>query len=335
MTPKEFAPRPALLLTRDRVLTGDHRLAHRAAGEAVHRLRRGVNVTAAGWEALDDRDKYLLRMQAVLATRQIDPVFSHESAALVWGLPVIGRWPNTVHLTAGDRPGARSKNGVLWHRSPLLEGEVARINGMFVTSLERTLVDLARSSSFLSAVASLDFGTRPQILLPDGTAHAGISRAQLLERLAAQGPVRGIRSAREAVAFSDNRSGSPGESLSRGQIHLAGFPAPELQVPVGIPGGHTEIADFRWRQKQVSRTLHLFGEFDGYVKYTRDDYLRGRGIEDVVWAEKLREDRMRAHQDARHRPGEVNTMARWTWDVALHRNQLRTVLLTAGLRPER
>jgi hypothetical protein len=105
-----------------------------------------------------------------------------------------------------------------------------------------------------------------------------------------------------------------------------------LQVEVPGQSGSTDIADFRWRQQQGSRTLHLFGEFDGYVKYTRDEYVQGRSIQDVVWAEKLREDRMRAHQDARHRPGEFNAMARWTWDIALHGNALRTLLLAAGLR---
>ena len=78
-------------------------------------------------------------------------------------------------------------------------------------------------------------------------------------------------------------------------------------------------------QRQESRTLSLIGEFDGYVKYTRGQYTRGMSIEQIVWHEKVREDRLRA-QD--------NGMARWTWEVALRIDRLRALLLAAGLRPE-
>ena len=61
---------------------------------------------------------------------------------------------------------------------------------------------------------------------------------------------RGARAARKAVLFSDNRSGSTGESLSRGQIYLCGFPAPELQVSFLSADGQEDIVDFRWKRKQ-------------------------------------------------------------------------------------
>ena len=317
-----------LQLTSDFALVGaDGKTLRRAvkASKSLN-LRRGVFVDSAGWADVSDRDKYFLRMRAVAVTRKVAPVFSHHSAAVIWGLPIIGRWPDAVHLMAAGRLGVHSKNGVVWHHDRLKDEDVVEIDGMLVTSLTRTLVDLACTTSFLSAVASLDHGTKPRLVLPNGSQVPGIERDELLERLAAESPRRGARAARKAVLFSDNRSGSTGESLSRGQIFLCGFPAPELQVSFLSADGQEDIVDFRWKQRQELRTLRLFGEFDGKVKYTRDEYMKGRSIEEVVWDEKLREDRLRATDHG---------MARWIWEVALRRERLRALLLNAGLRPER
>jgi len=316
-----------LRLARDLVLVGaDGRRLQRsvASGESI-RLRRGVGVDAANWASVADEARYLLRMRAVAATRTSPPVFSHQSAAVIWGLPIIGRWPQSVHLMAAGRRGVHSKNQVIWHHDKISDDDVVEMNGMLVTSLLRTLVDLACTTSFLSAVATLDYGTRRTWTIPHGGSVVGVDREELLERLAAAGPRRGARAGMRAVLFSDNRSGSPGESLSRGQIHLCGFPAPELQVTFIGPEGQKDIVDYRWKQKTGSRTLSLLGEFDGFVKYTRSQYTAGKPIEQIVWDEKIREDRLRA-QD--------NGMARWTWDVALRIDRLRALLLAAGLRPD-
>ena len=288
-------------------------------------MRRGVFVGGGGWASVNDRDRYLLRMRAVAATRASSPIFSHQSAAVIWGLPIIGQWPQAVHLLAAGRGGLHSKNGVAIHHDRLVDADIVEIDGMLVTSLARTLIDLARSTPFLSAVASLDAGTKPELELLNGTLRPGFERELLLERVMSMGASRGARSARLAIEFSDNRSASPGESLSRGQIHLCGLPAPELQVSFVSPEGVEDIVDFRWVQKQADRTVRLIGEFDGEVKYTRSEYLKGRTPADVVVAEKVREDRLRVNTN--------HSFVRWVWGTALRRDELRTVLLRAGLRP--
>ena len=98
------------------------------------------------------------------------------------------------------------------------------------------------------------------------------------------------------MAFADGRSESVGESRSRVAITLAGLPAPELQRQMPY-GGVTARTDFAWvRQRTV-------GEFDGKVKYGR--LLKpGQQPGDIVYAEKLREDAIRA-QDWE--------VVRWTW----------------------
>ncbi|MFC6356280.1 hypothetical protein [Luethyella okanaganae] len=322
--PDGFATPSALqvLLTREQGLRGaDGRDLQRGADAgALERIRRGVFLPSEEWRNLDGRARHLMRMRAVAETRHSQPVYSHVSAAALWGLPIIGHWSEQVHLLAPFNSGARSKNGVIWHHDAFVDDDVVELDGVFVTSLQRTLIDLARTSSFLSAVASLDHGTRRQLVVPHGSPWNGVPKEVLLERLAREGKRRGSSRARAAVAFSDNRSGSPGESLSRGQIHLCDFPPPLLQVAFERSDGGNDVVDFDWPD------FALIGEFDGKAKYRREEYTAGLPIEEIVWREKLREDRLRS-QDRR--------VVRWVWDEAMRRATLRAILLKAGLRPAR
>jgi hypothetical protein len=123
----------------------------------------------------------------------------------------------------------------------------------------------------------------------------------------------GSPAARRAVAFADERSESVGESRSRVAIALAGLPEPVLQWEVA--GFRT---DFGWPDHCV------VGEFDGEIKYGR--LLRpGQQPGDVVFAEKRREDALRAHG---------LEVVRWTWqDLASFTptaTRLRTLL---GVNP--
>jgi hypothetical protein len=90
-----------------------------------------------------------------------------------------------------------------------------------------------------------------------------------------------------AVRMADHRAQSPGESRSRWLFFAEGIPAPELQFEVYDAAGMlVGTTDFAWRRHR------LLGEFDGRSKYGR--LLRpGQTPEEVVWAEKLREDALR------------------------------------------
>ncbi|MDR5699320.1 hypothetical protein [Agromyces aerolatus] len=118
------------------------------------------------------------------------------------------------------------------------------------------------------------------------------------------------------ASFCDARAESPGESVSRWNLHALGFPRPELQVPFRRDDGGADIADFDWPDHGV------FGEFDGRGKYLRDEYTGGRSADEVVWNEKLREDRIRLHRPR---------AARWDWSIAINPDRLRRRLAAAGL----
>jgi hypothetical protein len=100
------------------------------------------------------------------------------------------------------------------------------------------------------------------------------------------------------IAFADGRSGSVGESRSRVALHRNGLPTPLLQWEVADRAGRfIGFVDFGW---PAQRTV---GEFDGRLKYGRS-LNQGKEPGDVVFAEKLREDRLRDQDLA---------VVRWTW----------------------
>ncbi|WP_350348369.1 hypothetical protein ABIQ69_00090 [Agromyces sp. G08B096] len=275
-------------------------------------------MASEAWNQAQREERHRTMMAAVAATRRSAPIFAHVSAAVVWGIPIVGPHLDCVHLHTGGRSVARTKNGVVWHHDALGAEELAEIGGVTVTSYARTLLDLARTLPFASAVAAIDHGIRPR-LRPDRAAVVVAEQAGLLESLASLGRVRGVRPARAAIEFADARSDSAGESISRANMHLLGFPAPDLQVAFHRTDGGKDVADFDWPENNV------FGEFDGYGKYVKREFTGGRPIAEIVAAEKARENRIRKHR---------SFGARWDWPIAIRPQLLRAELLGAGLRPQ-
>ena len=286
----------------------------------LRRIHRGVYAGVVSWEAASDRHRALARTAAVVGTRRDRVVLSHESAALIWGLPRLGPWPKIVELADVRGTLPRSRHGVCWRRTEFDRSELVEIRGFTVTSLEQTLIDIARTRPFLSAVVALDAAIGSTVRNDDWVHARGVDKAALLAHLDADGPRRGSRFARNAIEFADHSSESVGESLSRGQIHLLGFPAPTLQVEFDRADGGADRVDFDWPDYGV------FGEFDGDAKYLDPRYRRGRTIEQVILDEKKRADRICLRHRRRH--------ARWDWPIARAPIRLANVLLEAGL-PQR
>jgi len=279
-------------------------LRRASAAGRLTRVRRDSYVQSEAWSGASGREQHRLRV--IAAARSLTtPVFSHYSAAAVWGLPLIGRWPDEVHIVRERRGGGRSWPGVVCHgarRPP----PVTIQEGLAVTTAARTLLDLARVASFPAGVAAADHVLRSGLATDD----------DLLAELEAMGPVRGSRLARRVVDVADARSESVGESLSRARMIELGVPSPALQHEVTDRRGLIGRVDFWWAERR------LVGEFDGRLKYRVDGIGDTRALEERVWAEKIREDRMRA--------AGVN-VTRWTWAVALDRSRFAQHLTDAGL----
>ncbi|HEV7183761.1 MAG TPA: hypothetical protein VGN33_04635 [Leifsonia sp.] len=319
MTNISAEPIPVTFAREQRQVGDAGRALRRSAkrGEAT-RVRRGVYASGHDWQSADERTRHLTRMVAVAGTRRDDLVFAGVSAAAVWGLPLVGAWPPTVEALAGPRSGVRSRNGVTWHHWAVPDDELELVGPWMVTSLARTLSDLAKHAPFVAAVAALDHGLKITVTSSNGKVFCGADRDELLDHVRSEPGARGRSRALAAIDFADPLSGSPGESLSRVQMHRLGFAPPLLQSRVPRADGGSDYPDFEWET--------AYGEFDGFAKYTRAEYTGGRSPADVVWNEKRREDRLRMRGKA---------VARWTWEDAWNPSRLRSILMTAGVRPVR
>jgi predicted transcriptional regulator of viral defense system len=169
----------------------DTRHAHAEAAKrgSLHRVARGVYIDATVWAMAKPRERYLALVHAVARTRRSRQVVSHQSAAAIHGLPLIGI-PLSVHVTVRDEASRRSSGVITSHVARLFDSDVVEIDGLLVTSVERTLMDVAATSTFAAAVAAMDAG-----LLVDrwGKREPLTTRERLLSQWEAAQPLRLVR----------------------------------------------------------------------------------------------------------------------------------------------
>jgi hypothetical protein len=300
-----------LILASDAAQVGlHHELRREYEHHTVVRLRRGVYTLAAEWDALDADARYLRRIRAHAATAEAPAVYSHFSAAALWGLPIVGAWPPEIHLATASTTGGRSRRGVIRHPQQHTL-DVVEHEGMQVTSVAATAVALARVLTFGQAVAVMDAAIHQH---RDG--HTLATRADLDLAFDQLGRVTGRAAAGRVLEFASPLSGSTGESISRAGMFLLGFLLPELQVPHWDREGLIGFTDFFWR------SVGKVGEFDGLGKYLRDEFTGGRSTADIVIAEKIREDRLRALGLG---------VFRWDWKVATALPALGDLLSRNGI----
>ncbi|WP_431838380.1 type IV toxin-antitoxin system AbiEi family antitoxin domain-containing protein [Cellulomonas sp. Y8] len=296
-------------------MTADDARASGLAGEDLRRaaragslvrVRHGAYVPAEAWTSADGGERHRLLVLAA-ARRMSAPVFSHESAAAVWRMPLLGGWPSDLHLVLPISGGAPSTRGVRRHRVATLPDRCV-VDGVTLTTVGCTVVDLARVGSF----------ARGLVLADDALRRHGVQREHLAQLVAAAGSGRGVRAGRRVVDEADAAAESPGESLSRARIIELGLPTPGLQRDVRDGRGLVGRVDFLWED------LGVVGEFDGRLKYRAGAIDERAAVEDRVWMEKRREDRLRATG---------LRVVRWTWRDALDPTRLAHVLASAGVVP--
>ena len=306
-----------LVLTRELSTPGARAafFARVRKGEFVAVLR-GAYVTAEMWAAMDGDEQYRTVVLTAAKLPAGKPAFSHYSAAALWRLPLVGAWPGRVHVNVPVADGGRSSATVFRHTVGVPD-ELESIGGLFVTSLGRTVVDLARVASFGQAVVFADAALRRTAHPIDGVPRTSLDTADLRRELASVPLRQGTAKIREVVEFADGAADRPGESLSRVSMLRAGVTIPLLQVPLLGASGRRYFVDFWWPEFKV------IGEFDGRDKYRRPEFLRGRTPEQALHDEKFREDDLRA---AGH------GMSRWQWELAVSPRKLAAHLAIAGVK---
>ncbi len=234
-------------------------------------VRRGVYVERSLWDALDPHGARMgLRDRAAHLTMTQPHVLSHDSAARAQQLPLLRPRQPLVHITRAGVGGSRTEHGVKHHlgkRTPTVE--VA--DGLPVTGVARTVIDLGREHGLAASVVACDAALA-----------GGLSLLDLHGELLVQRSWPGITVARAAVALADAGAETPGESLARLFVHELGIGEPQTQFPVRV-GGRVF-----WTDMRVG--CHVI-EFDGRFKYNRPDEggLADRPAGEVVWEEKKRQ----------------------------------------------
>jgi hypothetical protein len=245
-----------------------------AASDGVVRVRRGIYVpTPETFRPFDS--EFLVEVRGVIDALNTEFWISHTAAARLHGLWTY-RDPGKVHVTQEYNPCVQDEGRLTRHWSKRLPPrDRTMVRDVPVTTLERTIVDVACSASLACAVVTATAGFR-----------AGADPVVVAQILDERAGCRGVVQARKVMELCDPDCASPGEVLVRLAAILAGLPEPHVQVPVGIQGG-TAWLDIGWP------TIKAGLEFDGAVKFSGqlgDPFAaRGRqasratGIENAGW----------------------------------------------------
>lgn len=282
----------ALIITRSQLRArgcGDREIQRLVESGSFRRVRNDRYIAADDWAELWNEGRHLVE---VLATRlnsaDPGPVFWGPSAAVLHGLPLYRLAPKNVHVAIiGSRHG-RTTAGVIWHNVAVDPADIVEIDGIRCTSLDRTILDLARTTAATVSVAAADAALRA-VSVHGRLQDPEVEQAWKIRMLARADGVhgRGVRKARRIISLADGRAQLPGESVSRLHLATLGFAEPDLQTHVVGAAGDDYWLDFGFRRSRC------FGEFDGRSKYLDEEMRGGLSIEEVVLAEKAREDDIR------------------------------------------
>ena len=260
------------------------------SGDLVQ-VRRGVYLRTDAWPA-DAAGQHVVSARAEL-TVHTAAVVSHQSAALILGLPTpgFGHWEDLpVSVTLPVTGNSTSSATVIHHTGPLPVGQVQRDKEGYLVTTARTAVDLPLPEALvlLDSAARLICASLVNQIRRRDYANPQLVRAavDLLEQAATT--VRATR-LRPALALVNPSRESVAESLSAGHMRLSGLPTPRFQAEIRTPVG-TLYPDFLWEG------LKLIGECDGAVKYNdasgyvlekeREQVLRDLGYRFVRWLAK-------------------------------------------------
>ncbi|WP_285728114.1 endonuclease domain-containing protein [Psychromicrobium xiongbiense] len=225
-----------------------------AAGETPKRLRgrdvltpsRGIRVP---WGVSQDFRNAVAPLLALTP----GAVACWGSAARIWNLPLPGRLSSepAVHLATAGVAAIR-RFGVVGHRLRLTDAEMTVYQGIPLTTVSRTWLDLAAQLSLEDAVilgdAIVSDHRRPFAPPSDPLGTLG----QLRDTVQSHAGARGLKVARTALELVRTGSASPPETRLRLAAERVGLPEPEHGIILYDEAG-TERAwpDLGWRRYRV------------------------------------------------------------------------------------
>lgn len=189
------------------------------------------------------------------------------SAAAVLGT----KWLSASEPAELCRQNRHAPAGIVVRSYELSPPETCIVNGIRLTTPERTAFDIGRSSSPKRSVPILDaLANATNVKIPDVVALADAKLGS-----------RGVRRLRSALKLVDGGAESPQESRVRLLLVDAGLPPPETQIEFTDRFGIARIrVDMGWRMWRVAV------EYDG-VQHWSDRYQRSWDIDRIALLEAL------------------------------------------------
>lgn len=257
----------------------------------LHRLHRGVY--AVGHRSISWQGHCLA---AVLACAP-GAVAGHISAAWLWGL-LRSRPGGAFHVTASTR--RHAKKGIHLHYAPLADDDHARVEGIPVTSVPRTLLDLAVILTPIRLERALERSEELRLfdlravdaLLARAGNHPGTGRLH-----------RAVAIYRDDPAFTRSRL----ERRFRDLVRRAGLPTPSMNFQ---EGGYE--LDAYWPAERFAVELDVYETHGSRAVFEadreREEELLLQGIETIrVTGPRLKREprqvlkRVEAHLERRRR----------------------------------
>lgn len=243
--------------------------------------------------------------------------YSHATAAAIHGMPFVEPPPSRLHVRDPRRARPDSTTLLFVHPDVTVQ-QTSRWSGLeptsstnfcgaSVTSLVRTLVDVAATAPAIASVPMIDAALGRRLVLPE----------MLVDELAAVDPKEHARAGR-ALAMGSPLSDSPAESIGRVRFRQLGAPDPVQQHEFARPGERRTRVDFWFPDQGV------VVEIDGRAKYEDPAMLGGSTTADAHWQEKRREDFLRSFP-------EVRSVVRFSWSDLMDLETVRTALVRVGI----
>jgi predicted transcriptional regulator of viral defense system len=234
---------------------------HRLEIGRLHPVHRGVY--AVGHRVLSSEGRW---MAAVLAIGG-DAVLSHRSAAGLWSI----RYPANVRIEVTTPRRVRPPSGVRGHRSALPADEVTVLHGIPVTTVPRTLLDLATVLGPRQVERSIEEANIRRLDDP-------LSLPDLVERYPGRRDTGVIRAILAADRIGSTITRSELEERFLALLETYSLPSPELNVPIEVRGSWLEV-DCVWRRWK------LIVELDGHASHgTASAFERDRARDRVLHA---------------------------------------------------
>ena len=197
---------------------------------------RGIRVPRGGQNDLLRRARPFIHLNATSCV-------SHVTAATLHGIAVPGGVDELLHLSRAAGRALTRRDGVVSHRLAFRPDDIIEMDGVPVTSVFRTFLDLGTVLHLDDLIAAGDsiisehhrhFGS-PKIPL--------IRIADLRSRIERTSKIHGIRAARLAIDLMEPGVDSPPETAVRLMLGRAGLPAFTPNCPVGAEQGQPVWTD--------------------------------------------------------------------------------------------